>query len=209
MSEFVDEFVQLHEDRVIEMAEQRLDQGDDPLDIVDDVKVAMAEVGDKYEKKEYFLPELILTGEILEQVFSLVKPKLSNEESEQKDGKVLLGTVEGDIHYIGKNIVNFMLDVNGYEVVDIGEDLEPEEFVKEIKDNQPDVVGLSGLLTLSYDAMKDTVDSINEAGLRDSVKIMIGGSTVDESIVDYAGADGYGESAVDAIKLANKWTGGN
>lgn len=209
MSSFIKELVQLHEDKVIELTKERLEKGEDPLDIIDDVKAAMSEVGDKYEKKEYFMPELIMSGEILEQVFNLVEPKLDEDQIEEKEGTVLLGTVEGDIHNIGKDLVNFMLDVNGYEVIDIGEDKKPEEFVEEIKKNNPDVVGLSGLLTLSYDSMRKTVDSINEAEIKDSIKIMIGGSTIDESTVEYSGADAYGKSAVDAVNLAQKWVGGN
>ena len=125
----------------------------------------------------------------------------------ERHGKVLIGTVEGDIHDIGKNIVSFMLDVNGFEVLDLGVDVPPQKFVDAIQDFQPQVVALSGFLTLSFDAMKNTVAAIDSAGLRDKVKIMIGGGQINEEVNEYAGADGYGRDAVAGISFAKKWVG--
>jgi 5-methyltetrahydrofolate--homocysteine methyltransferase len=123
-------------------------------------------------------------------------------------GRVLMGTVDGDIHNIGKDIVSFLLDVNGFKVRDIGVDVSPEKFVEEIKDFQPQVVGMSGLLTLAYDSMKNTVQAITDAGLRDSVKIMIGGAPMSEKVKEYAGADAYGKDAIVAVTLVKEWVGG-
>ncbi len=210
MSNYIEELVDLNEEKVVEMTEERLDQGEDPLEIVDDVKKAVKEIGDRYERNEYFLPELTMAGEILEQIFDRVKPELEEGRlEEEKKGRILLGTVEDDIHNIGKNVVKFMLDTDGYEVIDLGVDVPPGEFVEKVEEHEPDIVALSGLLTLAYDSMKDTVEAIEEAGLRDAVKIMIGGGSTDESIVDHTGADDYGDTAVDAVNLAEKWTGGN
>ena len=206
MSDFVNEIVELNEKKVQELLEKKVENGEDPISIMDDVKVAMKKIGEKFENKEYFLPDLIMSGEILRQIFDIIGPKIKESEIEtKKRGKVLLGTVAGDIHDIGKDIVKFMLDANGFEVLDLGVDVSPEKFVDKIKDFKPDVLALSGLLTLAFDSMKNTIQKIKDAGLRDSIKIMIGGGTVDENIVDYVGADAFGGSAVDAVNLAIKW----
>jgi 5-methyltetrahydrofolate--homocysteine methyltransferase len=120
---------------------------------------------------------------------------------------VLIGTVKGDIHDIGKNIVSFMLDVNGFDVRDLGVDVAPQKFVEAIRDFRPQVIGLSGFLTLAFDAMKETIEAIKAAGLRDGVKIMIGGGQITEQIKEYAGADAYGRDAMAGVSLAKKWLG--
>lgn len=181
--------------------------GGDPVSVLEDCRAAMTEVGKRFEAGQYFVPELILAGEMLKQISDIVKPRLTGAHNGQKAGRVILGTVQGDIHDIGKDIVNFMLDVNGFEVIDLGVDVAPEAFVDQIKAAQPDVVALSGFLTLSYDSMKRTVAAIEAAGLRSAAKIMIGGGTVDEQIRAYAGADAYGKDAMAAVELAQQWTG--
>jgi 5-methyltetrahydrofolate--homocysteine methyltransferase len=125
----------------------------------------------------------------------------------ERHGKVLIGTVAGDIHDIGKNIVTFMLDVNGFDVLDLGVDVSPQKFVEAIQDFEPQVIGLSGFLTLAFDAMKETVEAIKAAGLRDGVKIMIGGGQVNEKIQEYTSADAYGKDAMAGVSLAKKWIG--
>ena len=165
-------------------------------------------VGRRFEDGEYYLPELMMAGEILNAITDIVKPVLAQAPDVARRGKVLIGTVAGDIHDIGKNIVTFMLDVNGFEVLDLGIDVAPEKFVAGIREFQPQVVGLSGFLTLAFDAMKETVEAIEAAGLRDSVKIMIGGGQVTDKIREYAGADAYGDDAMEAVNLAAEWIGG-
>jgi 5-methyltetrahydrofolate--homocysteine methyltransferase len=183
--------------------------GGDPVAVLDDCRAAMTEVGRRFEAGQYFVPELILAGEMLKQISDVVKPRLTAAQNGNKAGRVILGTVQGDIHDIGKDIVNFMLDVNGFEVIDLGVDVAPEAFVEKIKEVKPDVVALSGFLTLSYDSMKRTVAAIDAAGLRSAAKIMIGGGTVDEQIRAYAGADAYGKDAMAAVALTQQWTGAN
>jgi 5-methyltetrahydrofolate--homocysteine methyltransferase len=141
----------------------------------------------------------------------MVKPKLKEQvvEGDGAAGKVVIGTVAGDIHDLGKDVVSFMLDVNRFEVHDLGIDVPAEKFVQAIQDLQPDVVGLSGFLTLGFDQMRRTVQAIEEAGLRDKVKIMIGGAIMDDNAAQYIGADAYGADASAAVKLAKSWTGGN
>lgn len=206
MSDFVEEIVELNENKVIEMIKSKLDNNEDPLAIMEEIKEAMKGIGKRFENKEYFLPDLIMSGEILRQIFEILSPKLKETDvSEKKKGKVLLGTVAGDIHDIGKDVVKFMLDANGFDVLDLGVDVPADKFVESMKEYKPAVLALSGFLTLAFDAMKEIIQKIKDAGLRESVKIMIGGGTVDERIVDYVGADAYGESAVDAVNLAKSW----
>ena len=138
----------------------------------------------------------------------MVKPKLSKNVEAKRLGKFVMGTVAGDIHDIGKNIVTFMLDINGFEVYDLGVDVSPEEFVEKIKETSAPIVGLSGFLTLSYDSMKQTIEAIKNAGLRDKVKIMIGGGQINEEIREYTSADAYGKDAMAAVSIAKEWIGG-
>jgi 5-methyltetrahydrofolate--homocysteine methyltransferase len=144
---------------------------------------------------------------MMNEVKAVVKPQIEQEASAERLGRVLMGTVDGDIHDIGKDVVVFMLDANGFEVIDLGVDVAPATFVEKIRETQPDVVGLSGLLTLAFDSMKATVDTIREAGLREKVKIMIGGAPVDDHVREYAGADAWGKDAMEAVALAKQWTG--
>jgi methanogenic corrinoid protein MtbC1 len=176
--------------------------------ILDAASEAMDIVGQRYQEGTYFLPELMMAGEILTQITDIVKPELAKLPQIERHGRVLIGTVEGDIHDIGKNIVTFMLDVNGFDVLDLGVDVSSQKFVEAIQDFKPQVVGLSGFLTMTFDVMKGTVAAIEAAGLRDRVKIMIGGGQMDDKIREYAGADAYGQDAMAAVNLAKQWTGG-
>jgi len=204
---FVEELVDLNEDAVREQLKTRLDSGEDPLAILNDVKAAMKTIGDKFSEKEYFLPELIMSGEILKDIFEVLQPKLKEGSTGASKGKIVLGTVAGDIHDIGKDIVRFMLDVNGYEVIDLGVDVSAEKFIAAVKEHKPKILALSGFLTLAFDSMKEIIEKLAAGGIRDSLKIMIGGGTIDERIVEFVGADKYGESAVEAVKIAAKWMG--
>jgi 5-methyltetrahydrofolate--homocysteine methyltransferase len=209
MADLVEEIVNLNENSVIAIIKDRLakKENENPMDVMADVKIAMKKIGDLFAKSEYFLPDLIMSGEILRQIFELIGPKIKElkTDEEEKKGKVLLGTVEGDIHDIGKDIVKFMLDANGFDVLDLGVDVPAAVFVKNMKSYNPDVVALSGFLTIAFEAMKETIEKIKEAGLRDSVRIMIGGGTIDERIKEYVGADAFGDSAVEAVNLVSQW----
>ncbi len=207
--ELIDAIVAMDEEKAIETTQQLLSEGVDANTILSYCQTAMEEVGLRFEKGEYFLPELIMGGEILKGITEVIKPKLGAlREERPAAGKVVFGTVFGDIHDIGKEIVIFMLETNNFKVVDLGVDVAVDKFVEAVREEKPDIVGMSGFLTKTFDAMKETISGIAEAGLRDSVKIMVGGGTVTEDVVAYAGADAYGESAVDAVKLAKSWTGG-
>ncbi len=207
--ELIDTIVAMNGEKAIEMSRQLLDKGVDANTILSDCHAAMEEVGKRFEMGEYFLPELIMGGEILKGITEVIKPKLGAVQDERPSaGKVVFGTVFGDIHDIGKEIVIFMLETNNFKVVDLGVDVPIARFVEAIRDEKPHIVGMSGFLTKTFEAMKETISGITEAGLRDSVKVMIGGGTVTEDVVAYAGADAYGESAMDAVRIAKSWTGG-
>ncbi len=200
----------MNEDDAFALAKKMLlEEGANPLRVLELCRNAMDIVGKRFEKGEYFLPELVLAGEMLENIGAIAKPliKQAPGEAPKKLAKVLIGTVHGDLHDIGKNIVTFMLDINGFEVKDIGIDVPVKTFIDEISEFKPDVVGLSGFLTLAFDSMKETIEAIQDAGLRDKLKIMIGGGQVDETVRNYTGADAFGTNAVDAVSLCKNWMG--
>jgi 5-methyltetrahydrofolate--homocysteine methyltransferase len=203
----VEAIADLHEDEAIRIAKERLDRGEEPISILEDGRKGMEAVGKRFAEKEYFLPELIYSGEILKRISELSKTKLQASSEPRRLGKVVIGTVAGDIHDIGKDIVVFMLDIHGFEVHDMGVDVPADRFVEKIKETSPEVVALSGFLTLAFESMRLTVQAITDAGLRGSVKIMIGGGQIDERIREYAMADAYGRDAMSAVTLAKKWVG--
>ncbi len=205
--QLLEAMVDMKENRALEIARSMLDSGEDPVGILEICTRAMEVVGKRFEEGRYFLPELMMAGEMLVQISEIVKPKLKGEFTVEKHGRVLMGTVQGDIHNIGKDIVTFLLDVNGFEVRDTGIDVPPAKFVEAIRAFRPQVVGLSGLLTVAYDSMKQTIQAISDAGLRDDVKIMIGGGLMGDDVCAYAGADAYGKDAVAGVALAKKWVG--
>ena len=197
----------LKEKEALKIVEDRLKAGEEPVKILDDARKAMEIVGKRFASSEYFMPDLIYSGEILKEITDMVKPKMSKAGEIKRVGKVVFGTVAGDIHDIGKDIVVFMLDVSGFEVYDLGVDVPAQKFVEKIKASGAPIVGLSGFLTLAFDSMKQTVEAIKAAGLRDKVKIMIGGGQISEEVRKYTGADAYGKDAMAGVSLAKKWVG--
>ncbi len=205
--QLVEAISEMREEEAFALAKAMLDRGEDPIRVLELCREAMDIVGKRFEKQEYFLPELVLAGEMLENIGAIAKPLIHEKSGGEakKLGRVLIGTVHGDLHDIGKNIVTFMLDINGFEVKDIGIDVPVATFVEEIRAFKPAVVGLSGFLTLAFDSMKETVQAIEAAGLRSGMKIMIGGGQVDEAVRTYTGADAYGSNAVAAVTLCREW----
>jgi len=204
--ELIELMADLREAESIALVKERVQKGEDPMKILDEARAAMETVGKRFEKCEYFIPDLMMAGEILRQISEIVKP-LVTAGGGKKFGKVMIGTVAGDIHNIGKDIVTFMLDVSGFEVLDLGIDVPVEVFVEKAKAFQPQVIGLSGLLTLAFDSMKQTVEALEKAGLRDKVKIMIGGGQIDEEVKKHTKADAYGKDAMAAVTLCKQWIG--
>lgn len=200
--------VEMQESEALQRAKHLLDEGTDPMAILGACSRAMETVGKRFESGEYFLPHLMMAGEMLKQISEMIKPMIQEEKIKGGQGRVLIGTVKGDIHDIGKNIVTFLLETNGFEVRDIGIDQPAEKFVEAIEDFQPRVVGLSGLLTLAFESMKETIQAIEKAGLRGKVRIMIGGAQVTDQVRDYTGADACCPDAVAGLRLASQWIGG-
>ena len=203
--ELIEAITEMREEDAVALATKLLDSGAKPQDVLDACREAMEIIGQRFETGDCFMPELILAGEILGQISALVKPYLQQDGESKKIGKIVLGTVQGDIHDIAKDIVGFMLDINGFEVTDLGVDVPPAKFVETVKQTGAQIVGLSGFLTLAFDPMKDTVKALKDAGLTD-VKVMIGGGQIDESIRQYTGADAYGKDAMSAVAIAKNWS---
>jgi methanogenic corrinoid protein MtbC1 len=197
----------LKEEETLALVRELIQGGINPLDILGDARSAMELVGKRFETGEYFIPDLLMAGEILKGISAIVKPLLEAGQADLKKGRVMIGTVAGDIHDIGKDIVTFMLEVNGYDVLDLGIDVPISVFIEKTQEFKPQVVGLSGFLTLAFDSMKKTVEALEQAGLRDSLKIMIGGGQMDEEVRKYARADAYGKDAVAAVNLCRQWIG--
>ena len=203
MNALVEAITEMREDDAVRLAQEELKSGTAPVEVLDQCREAMSIIGQRFEAGDCFVPELILAGEMLRQISDVVKPHLTEAADVKKIGKVIIGTVEGDIHDIGKDIVAFMLDVNGFDVLNLGVDVPAARFVEAAKEFQPQVVGLSGFRTLAYDPIKATVQAMHEAGF--TGKIMIGGGQIDEQIRQYTGADAYGKDAMTAVALAKQW----
>jgi len=203
--QLIDAITEMREEDALSITNKLLDDGTSPVDILNACKDAMDVIGKRFEEGQAFIPELMLAGEMMSAITDIIKPRMAEEASGEKLGKIVVGTVEGDIHDIAKDIVCFMLDLNGFEVTDLGVDVPPDRFVEAVKETGAPIVGLSGFLTLAYDPMKETVAALKDAGL--DVKIMIGGGQIDEQIRDYTGADAYGRDAMSAVTLAKEWAG--
>jgi len=204
--QLVDAITGMREGDALKITTELLKGGANPLDILDDCRAAMDVIGGQFEQGEAFIPELMLAGEMLKQISLLLQPLMEGEtQTVEKLGQVVIGTVQGDIHDIAKDIVAFMLDVNGFEVTDLGVDVPPAKFIEAAQESGAGIIALSGFLTLAYDPMKATVAAIKEAGL-DNVKVMIGGGQVNEQIRTYTGADAFGSDAMTAVTLAKQWT---
>jgi 5-methyltetrahydrofolate--homocysteine methyltransferase len=197
----------LKEAEVSAQVAEMINHGVDPLEILAQARAAMEIVGQRFETSEYFIPDLVMAGEILTAISTVVKPLLTQDAEGPKKGKVLIATVEGDIHDIGKDIVVFMLEVSGYDVLDLGIDVPIDTVVENTRAFNPQVVGLSAFLTLAFDSMKHTIEAIKAAGLREGLKIMIGGGQIDDEIRQYVKADAYGRDAVAAVNFCKQWIG--
>jgi 5-methyltetrahydrofolate--homocysteine methyltransferase len=204
--ELIDAITEMREEDALKITNQMLDAGVPPVQVLEDCRQAMEVIGKRFEAGDCFIPELILAGEMLTQISEVIKPRLQQTAEAKKVGKVVIGTVEGDIHDIAKDIVAFMLDINGFEVTDLGVDVPPAKFVEAVQQSGAKVAALSGFLTLAYDPMKATVEALKAAGLKD-VKVMIGGGQIDAQIKEYTGADAYGKDAMTAVNLAKGWYG--
>jgi methanogenic corrinoid protein MtbC1 len=194
----------LEEAMVLKLVQQRLDTGEDPMMILTSCREGMVLVGKRFEAGEYWVSDLMMAGEIFKQVSGLLSSRLKTDAI-GKLGKVVIGTVKGDIHDIGKDIVVSLLNAANYDVRDLGVDVPPQKVIDVVKETGATIVGLSGLLTVAFDSMKETVAALAAAGLRPKVKVMIGGGSVSEKVQHYTGADAWGTNAQSAVSLCNQW----
>ena len=194
-------------DAMEDLTQDALDEDLGPKEILDDgLMVGMDHVGKEFRAGDMFVPEVLRSAKAMKTSMVILQPLLTAAEAEAV-GKVLLGTVKGDLHDIGKNLVGMMCEGAGFEVKDLGTDVEPDEFLDAIKEFEPHIVGMSALLTTTMRAMGDTIKAIEEAGLRDQVKVMVGGAPVTQRFADDIGADGYAANAASASDLAKKFVG--
>ena len=202
----MDAVVDMQEDKALTLTRQYLEEGVDPVDLFKAYQSALEEIGKRFEQQIYFIPELIMSGEMMKTASELIKPHLAETSGGgQKLGRVLMATVEGDIHDIGKNIATMMMDITGFDVKDIGVDVPAEKIISEAEEYGADIIGLSGLLTLAFDPMKQVVDELGAKGLRGKYKVIIGGGQMDERVREYTGADAFVTDAVKGINICKGW----
>jgi len=204
----VDCIVGLKFDEIRETCQQALDAGVPAFRIVDKgMAEGMRIVGEKYEANEYFLSELIVAGEVMKEGMKVLEPHLKSGQV-KKMGKIVMGTVFGDLHDIGKNVASVMLGAAGFDIVDLGVDVPAEKFVEAVRKEEPDIVGMSALITVTMPEMEKAVKALEKAGLRDRLKVIIGGAPVTSQFAEKIGADAAAKDAVDGVKICKSWVQG-
>ena len=204
MSEIAEALANLEEERAAELVQKKVDAGEDPMSILSECRQGMDIVGERYKAGDYFLSELIVSGEIFKESMKVIEPHLKAQDSGQAT-RIVLGTVKGDIHNIGKDIVAVLLKGAGFEVYDLGIDVPPQAFIDKLKETGAPILGMSGLLTPSFDAMKETIEAVKEAGLRDKVKIVIGGGVVTELVQRHTGADAFTDDGLEGVEICRRF----
>ncbi len=204
MGEIAEALRDLDEKKVYALVDEKINQGVSALDIIEECNQGMIAVGELFSDNTYYLSQLIFSSEILKTIMSRLDPLLAGTPKKKAIGNVVIGTVKGDIHDIGKNIVVTLLRGTGFEVLDLGVSVPPEKFVEALKNSGARVLGMSALLSTTYPEMKNVVDTIHAAGLREQVKIIVGGAPVNEQVRQFAGADYYAEDAVAGINLCKE-----
>jgi methylmalonyl-CoA mutase cobalamin-binding domain/chain len=203
-SKISENIVELKEEEVLDEVEMRLKQGEDPMKIVDDLQQGLTTVGEKYNAKEFFLAELILSGEIFKSAMELINPYLTGKSQKDIKGKILLATIQGDIHDLGKNIFGTLLKINGFEVYDLGVDVNPESILDKVREINPDFIGFSALLTITFDPMKFVIETLKKENLRNQIKILVGGGVTTKMVKEYIGADFQTIDAMEGIDYCLK-----
>jgi len=205
MGDLAQALANLEEKKVYELIDRKIAEGVNPLDMIKECNDGMIRVGELFSEGKYFISQLIYSAEILKLVMKKLEPLLAGiQAGGPSGGKVVIGTVKGDIHDIGKNIVITLLKGSGFDVIDLGVDVPPEKFVQTVKESGAKVLGLSALLNFTYPMMKEVVEAVKEAGLRDQVKIIVGGTPVNEQVREYAGADYYAKDAVAGVNMCKE-----
>ena len=204
MSELSTAMKELEEEQILELVKKGLADGRSPLDIIAELNQGVVGVGELYESGEYFVSQLMFAAEILNEVMEIMEPAMAKAGTGKEAGTVVIGTVAGDVHDIGKNIVHTLLKGSGYKVVDLGVDVPTDKFIAAVKEHNPNLLGMSALLSFTYPEMKAVVEALSASGLRDKVKVVIGGAPCNEDVRAYAGADLWAPTAMDTVAFANK-----
>lgn len=204
MGKICDLMIEFEDEDLLDAVEDALKAGTDPSDIILECQEAMVSIGDSFSEGELFVSDLMMAGAMFKDVSDAIQPYLTDAAASESKGAVVLGTVKDDIHDIGKDIVGSMLTASGFEVIDMGVDVEPQAFVDALRDSKAKVLALSCLLASCYGSILDTVNAVSEAGLRDDVKIIIGGGPIDEHVVEYSGADAMGGPAQDTVNYCEE-----
>ena len=205
LNELRDALINLDIDKTLELVKKAIDQGFKPIEIINSMAEGMRVIGERFEKGEYFISDLIVSSEIFKEAMNILEPLIMKEKEIVKPiGRVIIGTVEGDIHDIGKNLVATMLKVNGFELIDLGVDVPPQKFVEAVKQYNPDIVGMSALLTSTMMNMRKVIEALEKEDLRNKVKIIVGGAPITEEFAKRIGADAYGENAVVSVDICKK-----
>ena len=193
--------IELERDKVLSEVKERLKQSEDPMKLFEESKQGMGLIGERYKKGEYFLAELMLSGDLFKEIMELIEPYLDITKLEgDTKGKILLVTLQGDIHDLGKNILATLLKLEGFEVYDLGVDVSPDVIVDKVKEIQPDFLGFSSLLTITFDPMREVIDKLKEVGFRDKLRIMVGGGITTPLVKDYIGADFQTVDAMEGVQ---------
>ena len=196
--------VELKNDTAVNMVKNKLDSGEDHLQILEECRRGMTTVGDLFQKGDYFLAELMLSAEIFKEAVAIIEPRISNASQSEPLGKVVLATMKGDIHDLGKNILATLLRAHSFEVYDLGVDVAPHVLLVNVKNTKPDFVGFSALITTAFDSMKETVELLEEAGMRDQLKVMVGGGVTTPQVRDYVGGDFQTNDATEGVSYCIK-----
>jgi 5-methyltetrahydrofolate--homocysteine methyltransferase len=196
--------VKLDMDKTVELVRSLLKEGADPLSILNALREGLDEVGKRYERGEYFLSELIIAGDLMKQILSLVRPKLKNKK-EKPLGKIVAGTVKGDLHDIGKNIFLMLAEASGFEVIDLGVDVPAEKFIEAARLYKPSIIAMSALLTVTMPYMSEVIEALKREKLRENIKVIIGGAPITKKFGEDIGADYAAETAVEGIEICKKW----
>lgn len=205
MSKLAEAIRDLEDELALQIVEEEIAQGRNPLDIVAEANEGLVMVGDLFGEETYYLGELMFSVEIMESIMKKLTPLLeSSGEGQGNKGKIVIGTVHGDIHDVGKNIVISLLRSSGFEVIDLGIDVSTGDFVDAVRDTDTKVLGLSALLNTTYPEMKSVIDALKEAGVRDQVKVIIGGTICTEAVREFTGADAFATQAMDGVEFCNE-----
>jgi methanogenic corrinoid protein MtbC1 len=200
--------VELERDKALSLAESRSRKGESPLQILEECRHGMSIIGERYQKGEYFLAELMLSADIFKEVTAILEPQLAKVRPPKPAGKIVLATLKGDIHDLGKNLFGSLVKIRGFEVYDLGVDVAPARVVEKVKEVKPNFLGFSALITTAFTCMKEATEMLDEAGLRSQFKVMVGGGVTTPTVRDYVGADFQTTDAMEGVAYCLKMTGG-